>query len=307
MLDLDLTDLRVFARIADLKSVSAAARALNMPKSSVSRSLARLESVVGAALVERSNRHLRLTDAGVLLHPHALRIMNDVDEAETALGGFVGVPRGTLRVSAPLAYVHSLVAPMLPAFLARYPEIRVVIDSNPRNVDLIAQEIDVAIRMGPLVASGLVARRLPSLEIWLCASPVYLHARGTPTSVADLAGHDFIDRVDATTEWTFETPGHGREQIAIYPRAVAPEPAVGLVMLMGGAGIGRLPRFLAETAIAAGELVRVLPETRPSTTEVHALYPSHRSLSAKARVFIDALAAHLSRSAPRRGSTSGSG
>jgi DNA-binding transcriptional LysR family regulator len=121
MLDLNLTDLRAFARIAELKSVSAAARALNMPKSSVSRSLARLEAVVGTALVERSNRHLRLTDAGALLQPHALRIMNDVEEAETALGGFVGIPRGTLRVSAPLAYVHSLIAPMLPAFLASHP------------------------------------------------------------------------------------------------------------------------------------------------------------------------------------------
>lgn len=299
MFDLDLTDLRAFARIADLKSVSAAARALNMPKSSVSRSLARLEAVVGAALVERSNRHVRLTDAGALLHPHALRIMNDVDEAETALGGFVGIPRGTLRVSAPLSYVHTLIAPMLPSFLASYPEVRVVLDLNHRNVDMVAQEIDVAIRMGSLVDSGLVARRLPPLEIWLCASPTYLAARGTPTSVADLAGHDFIDRIDGTTEWTFETPGRGKEQIAIYPRAVSPEPAVGLVMLMGGTGIGRLPRFMAEKAIAAGELVRVLPQTKPDTTEVNALYPSHRSLSAKVRVFIDALTAHLGGKKPR--------
>ncbi|WNG45843.1 LysR family transcriptional regulator [Archangium minus] len=299
MFDLDLTDLRAFARIADLKSVSAAARALNMPKSSVSRSLARLEAVVGTALVERSNRHLRLTEAGALLYPHALRIMNDVDEAETALGGFVGVPRGTLRVSAPLAYAHTFIAPMLPAFLASYPELRVVLDLNHRNVDMVAQEIDVVVRMGPLVDSGLVARRLPPLEIWLCASPSYLEARGTPTSVADLAAHDFIDRIDGTTEWTFDTPGRGKEHVSIYPRVVSPEPTVGLVMLMGGAGIGRLPRFMAEKAIAAGELVRVLPATRPGTTEVNALYPSHRSLSAKVRVFIDALAAHLGGKKPR--------
>lgn len=153
---LDLIDVRAFARIADLRSVSAAARALKAPKSSVSRSLARLEAAVGAVLVERSTRHLRLTDVGALFHPHALRILNDVDEAETALGSFAGVPRGTLRVNALYAFALALLAPMLPAFLARYPEVRVTLDVDNRQVDVLAEQADLMIRIGTLATSGLI-------------------------------------------------------------------------------------------------------------------------------------------------------
>jgi DNA-binding transcriptional LysR family regulator len=117
---LDLTDLRTFARIADAGSISGAARALGVPKSSVSRSLVRIEKETGAMLVERSTRRLALTDAGLLLQRHARRILDDVGEAEAAIAGFVGVPRGTLRVSAPPSFAAGPLAPMLPAFLARY-------------------------------------------------------------------------------------------------------------------------------------------------------------------------------------------
>ena len=290
---LDLTDLRAFTRIADLRSVSAAARALKAPKSSVSRSLARLEAAVGTALVERSTRHLRLTDAGTLFHPHALRILNDVEEAETALGNFAGVPRGTLRVNAPYAFALALLAPMLPAFLARYPEVGVTLDVDNRQIDVVAEQADLVIRIGPLAASGLIARRLSTMELWACASPAYLAARGTPVSVQDLSGHDFVCRVEGRTQWTFRTPGGGLEEIDVYPRLAVPDPAPAQVVLAGGAGIGRLPDFMARGAIARGELVRVLADLEPGSVEVHALYPSHRSLSAKVRVFIDALVAHM--------------
>lgn len=290
---LDLIDVRAFARIADLRSVSAAARTLKAPKSSVSRSLARLEAAVGAVLVERSTRHLRLTDAGALFHPHALRILNDVDEAETALGSFAGVPRGTLRVNAPYAFALALLAPMLPAFLARYPEVLVTLDVNNRQVDVLAEQADLVIRIGTLATSGLIARRLATMELWACASPAYLATRGTPASVDDLSGHDIVGRVEGRTRWTFRTPGAEPEEIDVNPRLSVPDPALTQVVLIGGAGIGRLPDFMARSAIARGELVRVLAEVEPGSVEVHALYPSHRSLSAKVRVFIDALVAHM--------------
>ena len=293
---LDLTDVRAFVRIADLRSVSAAARALRAPKSSVSRSLARLEAAVGAVLVERSTRHLRLTDAGALFHPHALRILNDVDEAETALGSFAGVPRGTLRVNAPYAFALALLAPMLPAFLARHPEVLVTLDVDNRQVDVLAEQADLVIRIGTLATSGLIARRLATMELWACASPAYLAARGTPASVDDLSGHDIVGRIEGRTRWTFRTPGGETEEIDVNPRLSVPDPAPTQVVLIGGAGIGRLPDFMARSAIARGELVRVLAELEPSSVEVHALYPSHRSLSAKVRVFIDALVAHMAAS-----------
>ena len=287
-------DLRAFSRIAQLRSVSAAARELKMPKSSVSRSLARLEEALGVTLVERSTRHLRLTDAGALFLPHAVRLLSDMEEAETALTNFAGTARGTLRVSAPLAYVSTLVTPMLPGFLMRYPEVRVVLDLNHRNVDMLAEDIDVVVRMGTLADSSLVARRLPSVHMWLCASPQYIARKGMPARVADLSAHDVIDRIDGPNEWVFDLPDERRVPITLHPRAVSPEPAVGMALILGGAGIGLLPSFMAEPAIAEGRLLRIFPESLPQTVEAHALYPSHRSLSAKVRVFIDALVAHLS-------------
>ena len=204
-----------------------------------------------------------------------------------------GVPRGTLRVNAPYAFALALLAPMLPAFLARYPEVRVTLDVDNRQVDVLAEQADLVIRIGTLATSGLIARRLSTMELWACASPAYLAARGTPASVNDLSSHDLIGRVEGRTHWTFRTPSGETEGIDVNPRLAVPDPAPTQVVLAGGAGIGRLPDFMARNAIARGELVRVLADLEPGSVEVHALYPSHRSLSAKVRVFIDALVAHM--------------
>ena len=291
----DLADLRAFARIADLGSLSGAARALGMPKSSASRSLARLEGVAGTALMERSTRHLRLTDAGHLLLRHARRILDDVGEAETALAGMIGVVRGTLRVSVGYTFAVGPLAAMLPGFLSRYPEVRVVLDTGNRNVDLLAEEFDLAIRIGPLPDSDLIARRLATVALWTCASPTYLAARGMPTTPDDLRSHALISRLDRRAAWRFRAPDGAVQEIEIVPGTVIPEPAVLRRVLIGGAGIGKLPDFHAADAVAEGTLVRLLPEYGEDSVEVHALYPSHRSLSAKVRVFIDVLAGHLNR------------
>ena len=289
----DLIDLRAFARIADLGNLSAAARALGMPKSSASRALARLEAAVGSALIERSTRHLRLTDAGRLLQRHARRILDDVGEAESALTGLVGRPRGTLRVSVGFTFAVGLLAPMLPHFLARYPEVRVALTIDNRNVDLLAEEFDLAIRIGPLPDSDLIARRLTTIALWTCASPSYLAARGTPATIEDLRAHELISRTDRRLPWRFRAADGAVHEIEVAPGTVIPEPAVLKAVLIGGAGIGRLPEFAAADAIADGTLVRLFAEYEEDAVEVHALYPSHRSLSAKVRVFIDTLAEHL--------------
>ncbi len=290
---LDLIDLRSFLRIAELGSISAAARSLNMPKSSASRSLARLEEAVGAVLVERSTRHLRLTDAGLLLQRHARRIVDDVGEAENAIGGLVGNPRGDLRVSVPFTFAAGPLAPMLPSFLARYPEVRVVLTVDNRPVDLLTEEIDIAIRIGPLQDSDLIARRLTTFALWPCASPVYL-ARHAPISrPSDLSGHTLIAHADRRATWRFRSSAGGVRDIEVEPGTVVPEPDVVRTMLVAGAGIGLLPDFHAFSAIADGTLVRVLPDHEGGSVDVHALYPSHRSLSAKVRVFVDALVDHF--------------
>jgi len=292
---LDLTDLRIFARIADAGSISSAARSLGVPKSSVSRSLVRIESAVGATLVERSTRRLALTDAGLLLQRHARRILDDVGEAEDALAGFVGVPRGTLRVSAPPSFAAGPLAPMLPAFIARYPELRVVLSFDNQPIVFLPEDIDVAIRAGALPDSDLIARRLASTELVTCASPAYLAEHGTPTTVEELRDHRLVTLSERRTIWRFHAPAGVVHELAAEPWLVVPEHAIARMVLIGGAGIGQLPAYHARDAIAGGTLVRVLPECEGARVEVHALYPRHRSLSAKVRVFVEMVAEEMKR------------
>lgn len=290
---MELDDLRAFARIADLLSVSAAARALSVPKSSVSRSLARLERDVGATLVDRSTRHLRLTDAGVTLRPHALRICADVDDAEAALDGIAGVPRGTLRVSLPFTVAAAVVSPMLPAFLADHPEVRVVLDVENRVIDMPVEPADLAIRVGSLPDSDLIARRLLTSETWTCASPAYLARKGNPAAIPDLDGHMLLAYSDRPTTWGPGPAADGVGYAAFLPAAVVSDSAALLPMVVGGAGIARLPDFLVVELVENGQLVRLWPEYEGELIDIHALFPSHRSVSAKVRVFVDALAARF--------------
>lgn len=287
---MELADIRAFARIADLGSVSAAARSLDLPKSTISRALARLELDVGAMLVDRSTRHLRLSDAGVLFRPYAIRILADVDEAGTALDNFAGTPRGTLRVSAPFTFVVSILSPMLPSFLARYPEVRVALDVENRVIDLPLEPADLVIRAaGALPDSDLIARHLLTTEAWTCASPGYLARCGVPASIAELSRHALIAYADLPTTWTYRMAGGTTQQVEFRPSSAVSDSAALQPVLIGGGGIGRLPDFSARDAVACGDLIRLFLETQGDVFGVHALYTSHRSLSAKVRVFIDAL------------------
>ena len=298
MFMLDLSDLVAFSYIATLGSISGAARVLKMPKSSVSRSLTRLEENVGTTLIERSTRHLRLTDAGLLMQRHAKRILDDVGEAENAMGGLIGKPSGDLHVNVPFTFAAGPLACMLPAFLQRYPEVRVVMAVENRTVDMQLEGVDVAIRIGPLKDSELIARRLTTFELWPCASPAYL-ARHPPIEIpTDLLQHRLIAHTDRTETWRFQGASAALRDIDVEPRGpVIPEPDVLKTLLIADSGIGLLPDFHAADAVADGRLVRLLPHFKGRTVDAHALYPSHRSLSAKVRVFIDALVSHFDRPA----------
>lgn len=290
---MELSDLRAFARITDLMSVSAAARALGLPKSRVSRALARLERDVGVLLVDRSTRHLRLTDAGTHFRPHALRILADVDEAGAAIDGLGNVPAGSLTISLPFTIATALVAPMLPAFMASYPQVRVVLTVENRFIDMPADPVDLMIRVGPLVDSDLIARRLLVSDTWLCASPDYLAARGTPFRAADLSDHNLIGYHDRATMYR-DAPSDDAGRIELAPAIAISDAAALLPLVLAGAGIAHLPDFLARSLVADGRLVRLRPTVAREPSVIHAVYPSHRSLSAKVRVFIDALAASVS-------------
>jgi DNA-binding transcriptional LysR family regulator len=292
---MDLTDIRAFARIAELGSISAASRALPAPKANVSRSLVRLEHAVGAKLIERSTRQLRLTDAGLVMQRHARRILDEVGEAENAIGSLTRVPSGTLRVCVPFTFATGLIAHMLPEFLARYPDVRLVLSVDNRLKSMLAEELDVSIRIGALGDDEMIARKLATITLRTYASPAYLTENGTPQSVNDLVSHRLIASMDKRYAWKFRSANGVVHALDIVPQTVVREPMVALTMLIAGAGIARLPDFLVVDALADGTIVRVLPDLEGDTVDAYAIYPSHRSLSPKVVVFVEMLAAHLSR------------
>ncbi len=248
---------------------------------------------MGALLIERSTRHLRLTDSGLLIQRHARRILDDVGEAENALGALIGAPRGDLRISAPFTFANGPLVPMLSVFMAQYPEVRVILTIDNRNVDLLTEEINVVIRIGPLADSEQIARRLATVELWPCASPAYLAKHSAPEKPEDLSGHSILAHSDREKLWRFTNASGIVRDVALDSVAIIPEPAVVYTMLLAGAGVGWLPDFHARDVIDQGSLVRILTDWSSPSVEVHALYPNHRSLSAKVRVFIDALSAHI--------------
>lgn len=301
---MELADLRAFVQIAEHASISEAARVLKQPKSSVSRGLARLEESVGAALVDRSSQHLRLTDAGTLLRSRASKLLDEADEIRAALDGLAERPRGRLRINAPYTFAVGLIGPMLSGFIREYPDIQVVLDIDNKLINLHAVDLDLAVRVGLLADSDLVAQKLTSVELWTCASPVYLQEHGWPSQPADLASHRLIARVDDVSHWGFRDAEGARIELAVRPDLVIPEPLLMMTLAIGGTGIARLPDFIARDALETGLLVRVLPEFHCDEVDVHALYTSRRALPLKARVFIQALLEHLSADASDPGRSS---
>lgn len=228
-----------------------------------------------------------------MLLRHARRILDDVGEAENALSGMIGVPRGTLRVNAPYTFTVGLLTPMMPVFLARYPEVRMSLFVETRPAETFAKNADVAIQIGPLRDSEFIARKLATIKLLICASPSYLSAHGTPQTLDDLSSHFLVANADPRYTWRFRTSAGSKKDFEFTPTTVVSEPAAAKILLMGGVGIGRLPDYLAADALAKGTLVRVLPQCEGESVDAHALYPSHRSLSVKVRVFVDALVLFL--------------
>jgi len=286
-------DLGSFLRIAETMSFSAASRVTGTPKSSLSRALSRLKREIGAKLFERGPHDLRPTEAGRILLIHARRVIDDLNEATAALDGVTGQPRGVLEISAATTFAIGLVAPMLPHFLREYPELRVHLEAENRIVDLAREDVDVAIRIGAMPNSDLIASKLGRIELWACASPAYLSERGTPQTPHDLTNHELLGWTDRLSIWRFTDNSKCEHRVSVNVRSVIPEPAVLQVVLENGRGVGRLPDFLARPSIEKGRLVRLLPDYEAETVEVHAVYAAHRSLSSKVRVFIDALRVHL--------------
>jgi DNA-binding transcriptional LysR family regulator len=282
-------DLRVFASIADLGGITAAARKLGLTKSTVSRELAALEDRLGSRLVQRTTRRLSLTETGELLAGYARRIVEDMDAAEAAIEATHESPRGELRVSVPFSVLRYLMAPRMAEFRARYPDIRLSIDASTRIVDLVEEGIDVVIRIGDLPTSSLVARRLATVPQIFVASPDYLSRRGRPAAPADLSSHDIISlgREAIPSLWTLESDTAARAVVPVTPVVAIHEPGLVLDLAVRGLGIAPAPELYARAALQAGDLIQVLADYRFGLTPIHAVYPSRRILAPKVKAFVE--------------------
>lgn len=286
---IDLNDLRVFERVASLRSFSAASSALELPKSSVSRSVSRLEARLGTRLLQRTTREVSLTEPGMALLERCAELLGSIEQTFEYVGSFAEEPRGCLRVSAGIGFAINVLSELLPDFLLRYPHVEIALDLSSRPADLVVQGIDVAIRMGPLPDSQIIARRLGVLNRYLCAAPEYLERRGNPRSIDELRNHDLIAMTGGEsrqTTWHF-TEGDKSTKVRQIPRLNVNCALTIHRMLLNGAGIGLSSGYLCVPEFESGRLIRLLPEWRPTPVEVHAVFPSRRQLSPCVGAFVD--------------------
>lgn len=286
-----LAGMVVFARVVDAGGISAAARVMGLSKSAVSKQLSALEDRLGARLLQRTTRRMSLTEAGAGFLEHCRRVVAEAEAAESAIGALQGEPRGTLRVNAPMTFGIMHLAAIIPDFMARHPQLGVDMVLNDRMVDLLDEGFDVAVRIGKLADSSLVARKLAPARRVMVAAPSYLDRRGRPAALAELAQHDVLSYsyVPAAEEWRFDGPG-GEESVRVTSRLRANNGDILLAACLAGSGIAALPTFISGPSLRAGSLVRVLPHLERTDFAIHAVWPTARHLSAKVRAFVDFLA-----------------
>ncbi|MCP3137578.1 LysR family transcriptional regulator [Pyxidicoccus xibeiensis] len=288
---MDLNELLVFAKVVQAGSFTTAARGLRMPKSTVSRKVSELEQRVGAQLLQRTTRKLRLTEVGQAYYEHCARIVAEAEQAELAVTRMQATPHGLLRVTTPLTF--SFLGPLIAEFMKRYPEVQLELVCSDRTVDLMEEGFDLAVRAGRLADSSLMARRLGNLERVVVASPGYLAERGTPKAPRDLEKHDCLlfGSGLASNVWTL-TSGSRSVDVSVRARMVVNEPDMLHAVTVAGSGISLLPTLHYATDITAGRLQRILPDWSSSGAPVHAVYPSTRHHSPKVMAFVECLREH---------------
>ena len=279
-----LSGMRAFTRVVEEGSFTAAARALGLPKSTVSRHVAALEDRLGVRLLHRTTRSLRPTDVGQAYFERASAILADVEEAEQAVSHMQSTPRGTLRVTAGVSFGSGYLGQIIAGFLETYPDVQVETVLTDRYVDLIGEGFDVALRAGTLDDSSLIARRLGSARLVVVASPAHLEAHGRPETPSELRKHDCIRFALSRSggSWSFRN-----EAVPITGRLTLDNGELILDAARRGLGVARLPTFICGEALRAGELVSLLDDDVPQSGGVYAVYPHNRHLSAKVRAFVD--------------------
>lgn len=291
-----LTALEIFVKVVELQSFTDAAAALGISKSHCSKQIRRLEDRLGARLVNRTTRQIGTTAAGAAFYERCTRILGDLEEAEQTVGQLQRKPTGTLRISGPLSFSVRYLGPALADFMAAHPQLNVDLRLADRRVDIVEEGYDLAIRIGSLADSSLIARKLGRVQPVLCASPGYLADNPAPQHPRDLRDHScLLYHYQATgLSWGFHNSDGAEEIVRVDGRLRADNGDVMVAMACSGLGLIYVPDFLVSEPIRSGALVPLLPEWSHQPNAVWALYPHSRHLSAKVRLFIDFLAARFS-------------
>jgi DNA-binding transcriptional LysR family regulator len=289
-------EMRVFVAVVDAGSFVGAADALGLSKAAVSRIVSELEQRLAVRLLHRTTRRLSLTDEGEVFVVRSRELLSGVQEAEAEISERSGQAVGVLKVSAPFSYGVLRLAPLWGRFMAAHPQIELEVMLSDRFVDLVDEGFDIAVRIARLTSSSLVSRRLSATRMVLCASPRYLRQHGRPRHPSELASHAVLaySLLAAGDAWEFEGPG-GIVPVKVHPRMRSNSGDVCRAVALAHQGIVYQPSFLVGEDLAAGRLVRVLPEYSSPELGVYAVYPSRKHLLPKVRLLIDFLADALGR------------
>jgi DNA-binding transcriptional LysR family regulator len=280
--------MQAFVAVADLKGFAPAARKLGLSPSGVTRLIAALEDRLGARLLQRTTRSLTLTDVGARYLERIRRILADVEEAERSAEGERTRPSGRLVVSAPLGFGRLHVSPVMSAYLARYPEVTAELRLSDRMINLVEDGVDLAVRIGHLGDSTLVARHVGEMRRIVVASSAYLKQYGEPKTPEAVASHATIEfgAAAAAPEWRFVNDGN-EMRVVCSPRLTTNSADAAIQYAAQGGGLTRVLAYQAAEAIKQGRLKIVLAKFEPPALPIHIVYPTSRLLSAKVRAFID--------------------
>ncbi|MGF1686050.1 LysR family transcriptional regulator [Photobacterium japonica] len=284
----------VFVAVIQAGGFSPAAKLLGISKSAVSKRITQLEEQLGVKLLYRTTRKLSLTEAGEHYFEHAAQAYQAASHAEEAVQQLQGEPQGRLRISTPMSFGRLHVAPMIPAFLKRYPKISLDMVMDDKRVDMVADGVDLAIRTGDLADSSLIARHLAPMHSVLCASPAYLAEHGMPRTLMELENHNCLifSYSNDVKEWTFvksNPQGDSQETVTVVVSGnyrVNNSEALHEAILHG-IGIGRLPTFVAGKDIQNGRLIPLFPEYQMASITLNAVFLERKYMPAKVRAFLD--------------------
>lgn len=285
-----LNDMALFAKVVEHGGFSAAARALDMQKSMVSRRINALESYLDLRLVERNTRHFKLTDTGQLYYPHCAKLVDEALNAQFTISNIQDHPQGELRVSASVTVGQALISPILSGFLEKYPDVQVNLQLSNKRIEVIDEGFDVVVRVGQLQDSTLIAKKIYEASMHLYASPSYLEQKGLVSSPEDLVHRDCIQMSDflSPNKWNFRRAKETLS-VTIKPRVLSNDFWAMRHIAEEGGGIAILPDYLDNIAPSENKLVRVLEDWQIPANDLYVLHTSRVGNTPKVRAFLDYL------------------